>query len=82
MELTGAEAVRLVSLLGATIVSSVAAIAASTQDAAVASKALESIARQPEVKDSIFTTMLIGMGLVDAVPIIAIVISFILLFAK
>lgn len=80
--MTGPEMAHVASLLGAAIVSSVAAIAASTQDAAVASKAIESIARQPEMKDSIFTTMLIGMGLVDAVPIIAIVIAFILLFAK
>jgi F-type H+-transporting ATPase subunit c len=80
--MTGPELAHVASLLGASIVSSVAALAASTQDAAVASKAIESIARQPEMKDSIFTTMLIGMGLVDAVPIIAIVIAFILLFAK
>lgn len=74
--------VRVTALMGTAIVSSVAALSASTQDAKVAASAIESIARQPEMKDSIFTTMLIGMGLVDAVPIIAIVIAFMLLATK
>lgn len=56
-----------------------ASIAAAFSDSKVVSTALESIARQPEVEAGLFRAMLIGIGLVESIPIIAIVIGFILL---
>jgi F-type H+-transporting ATPase subunit c len=53
--------------------------AAATSDSKVVATALESIARQPEVEGSLFRAMLIGIGLVESIPIIAIVIAFMLL---
>ena len=44
------------------------------------SKALESIARQPEVTGDIRTTMFIGIGVTEAVALYAFVISLILIF--
>jgi len=62
----------------ALIVSS-AALGASNGVKEVASKTLESIARQPEAKGPLQTTMFIGAGLVEAVPIIAVVVALMLL---
>ncbi|MCL5780986.1 MAG: F0F1 ATP synthase subunit C [Firmicutes bacterium] len=44
-------------------------------------KAIESIARQPEAKGTIQTTMFISVGLIESIPIIAVVIAF-MLFGK
>lgn len=54
-------------------------IAAAFSDSKVVSTALESIARQPEVQPGLFQAMLVGIGLVESIPIIAIVIAFLLL---
>ena len=43
-------------------------------------KALESIARQPEVAGDIRTNMFIGIGIIEALALYAFVISLILLF--
>jgi F-type H+-transporting ATPase subunit c len=56
-----------------------ASIAAAFSDSKVVAMTLESIARQPEMEPGLFRTMLIGIGLVESIPIIAIVIAFILL---
>ena len=48
-------------------------------DAKVISTALEGMARQPEVQGQLFTSMLIGVGLLESMPIIAIVIAFMLI---
>lgn len=53
--------------------------AAAFSDSKVVATALESIARQPEVEGGLFRAMLIGVGLVESIPIIAIVIAFMLL---
>lgn len=60
------------------IVSS-AAIGASFGVREVASKTIEGIARQPEAKGALQTTMFIGVGLVEALPIIAVVVALMLL---
>jgi F-type H+-transporting ATPase subunit c len=43
---------------------------------------LEGIARQPEAKGTLLVNMLISVGLIEAVPIIAVVIAIILLYAN
>ncbi|HEY8464694.1 MAG TPA: ATP synthase F0 subunit C [Bacillota bacterium] len=56
-----------------------ASFAAALSDSRVVATAIESIARQPEVENGLFRAMLIGIGLVESIPIIAIVIAFMLL---
>ncbi len=56
-----------------------ASFAATTGDSKVISTALEGMARQPEIQGRLFTSMLIGVGLLESIPIISIVIAFMLI---
>ncbi|KRN89009.1 F0F1 ATP synthase subunit C [Ligilactobacillus ceti] len=69
----------VIALIGATVIAACAAIATAFGNAKVISKTVESMARQPEIQNGLRTTMFIGVGLIEAVPIIAIVIAFMLL---
>ena len=66
--------------LAAALVTGIAALAASWGNGKVISKTIESIARQPESAGNLRATMFIGVGLIEAVPILAIVIAFLILF--
>ena len=66
--------------LAAALVAGIAALAASWGNGKVISKTIESIARQPESAGNLRSTMFIGVGLIEAVPILAIVIAFLILF--
>lgn len=66
--------------LAAAIAVGLAAIAAGIGNGMIASKTIEGVARQPEARGALQTIMFIGIGLVEAVPIIAVVIAFIALF--
>jgi F-type H+-transporting ATPase subunit c len=66
--------------LAAALVAGLAALAASLGNGRVISKTIESIARQPESAGNLRATMFIGVGLIEAVPILAIVIAFLILF--
>lgn len=48
-------------------------------DGNVASKAVEAIARQPEARPNILTFMFLGVGVLEAFPIIALGLAFYLL---
>ena len=78
--LEGIVLIKLVSIGAVALIASVAALAAALGDSNVAARAVDGIARQPEARASIFSTMLIGIGLVEATPIIALVIALILLY--
>lgn len=80
--MTGTEILKLVSILAVGLIASCSALGASFGDAKVAASAVEGVARQPEARSAIFSTMLIGIGLVEATPIIGIVIALILLYAN
>lgn len=67
------------TLIGAGLAAAGAAIGAGIGNALVISKMLEGMARQPELSGQLRTNMFIGVGLIEAVPIIAIVIAFMLL---
>ena len=67
------------ALFGAGLGAGFAAIGTGIGNGLVISKTLESMARQPELSGQLRTTMFIGVGLIEAVPIIAVVISFMLL---
>ena len=48
-------------------------------DGVVASKAVEAIARQPEARPNIFTFLFLGVGILEAFPIISLGLAFYLL---
>ena len=70
------------SVLGAGLAALGAAIGGGTGNGLVGSKSLEGMARQPELSDKLLINSLIYIGLVEAVPIIAIVVAIILLYAN
>lgn len=65
--------------LSAAIVAGLAAIAGAFGVAMIVRATLEGVTRQPEIKGSLQTLMFIGVPLAEALPILAIVISFIIL---
>ena len=67
--------------LGAAIAVGLAAMGAGIGDGLVSSAAVSGIARQPEAKGNIMTLMFISVGLIEAMPIIGVVIAF-MLFGK
>ncbi|MBG9982181.1 F0F1 ATP synthase subunit C [Aerococcaceae bacterium DSM 111020] len=67
--------------IAAAIAIGIAALGASIGNGMVISKALESMARQPEMESRIRSTMFIGVGLIEAIPIMAVVVAFILVFS-
>ncbi len=73
---------KVVSIIAAGAITLTSAAAAAISDGKVVSSALEGMARQPEMQGPLFRAMLIGIGMVEATPIIGLVIAFILLFAN
>ncbi|KRO17624.1 F0F1 ATP synthase subunit C [Lacticaseibacillus saniviri] len=65
--------------IAASIAAGLAALAASYGNGHVISKTLEGMSRQPELSGQLRSTMFIGVGLIEAVPILSIVVSFILM---
>lgn len=70
------------ALIGAGLAAGLAAIGAAIGNGSVISKTIEGIARQPESRSSLQGFMFLGVGLIEAVPILAFVVSLILLFVK
>lgn len=68
------------SQIAAAIAVGIAALSASIGNGLVISKTIESIARQPELEGRLKSTMFIGVGMIEAVPIMAVVIAFLLVF--
>ena len=66
--------------MAAAIAIAVAALGAALGVGMVVKQTIESIARQPELEDRLRTTMFLGIGLIEAIPIMAVVIAFILVF--
>ncbi len=67
--------------LAAAITAGIAALAASWGNGKVISETIKGIARQPESANNLRSTMFIGVGLIEAVPILAVVVAFLILFA-
>lgn len=65
--------------LAAAIVAGLAAIAGAFGVAIIVRATLEGVTRQPEIKGSLQTIMFIGVPLAEALPILGIVISFLIL---
>ncbi|SFK70237.1 ATP synthase F0 subcomplex C subunit [Salinicoccus halodurans] len=70
----------MMNLLAVGIAAGLAALGASVGIGLIVSKTVEGVSRQPEARGPLMTIMFIGIGVVEAVPIIAIVISFMLMF--
>jgi F-type H+-transporting ATPase subunit c len=66
--------------LAAAIAVGIGAISAGLGNGLIVSKTVESIARQPEARNALQTTMFIGVGIVEVVPLAATVIAFLILF--
>lgn len=70
------------SVFAAAIVCLGAAIGAALGNGNMTGKGLESMARQPEMADKLFTNMLVAVGLVESMPILCYVIAVVLVFAN
>ena len=71
------------ALVGTGLAVGLAALGASIGNGNVTGKMVEGIARNPEAKGALQTAMFISVGLIEALPIIAVVIGFILMgYAK
>jgi len=66
--------------LSAALAIGLAALGTSRGMGQAISSAVESISRNPGVADRIFTTMIIGLALIESIAIYALVVSLILLF--
>lgn len=71
-----------ISALGAGLGIGLAALGAAIGDGQASSKALEGMARQPEMSGKLLVNMLISVGLIESIPIIAAVIAIVLVFAN
>lgn len=67
------------SAIGMSLAVGLAAIGAGVGNGLVTGSTVASIARQPELKGNLMVTMFISVGLIEALPIIAVVIAFILM---
>ena len=70
----------MMNLLAVGIAAGLAALGASIGIGLIVSKTVEGVSRQPEARGPLMTVMFIGIGVVEAVPIIAVVIAFLLMF--
>ncbi len=59
-----------------------AALGAALGNGNLTGKGIESMARQPEEAGSLFTNMLVSVGLVESMPILCYVIAVVLVFAN
>lgn len=70
------------AFIGAGLILAGGAIGAGVGDGLVTSRTVEGIARQPEARGQLLTTMFISVGIIEAYPIIGLVFAIILIFAS
>ncbi|GGG85040.1 MULTISPECIES: F0F1 ATP synthase subunit C [Paenibacillus] len=68
-------------VLAAALAVGLGAVGAGVGNGLIVSKTVEGIARQPELQSKLQTTMFIGVGIVEVVPIIGVVIGFLAFFS-
>ncbi|HZG87335.1 F0F1 ATP synthase subunit C [Paenibacillus sp.] len=66
--------------LAAALAVGLGALGAGIGNGLIVSKTVEGIARQPELRGTLQTTMFIGVGIVEVVPIIGVVVGFLMFF--
>jgi F-type H+-transporting ATPase subunit c len=64
------------ALIAAAIAIGLGALGAGIGNGLIVSRTVEGVARQPELRSTLQTIMFIGVALVEALPIIAVVIAF------
>ncbi|USB32886.1 F0F1 ATP synthase subunit C [Paenibacillus sp. YPG26] len=64
------------ALLAAGIVAGLGALGAGIGNGLLISKTVEGVARQPEAKSTLQTLMFLGVGLIEVMPIIGVVLAF------
>lgn len=69
-------------LIAAAIAIGLSALGAGIGNGLIVSRTVEGVARQPERRGQLMSIMFIGIGLVEALPIIGVVIAFMTLFNK
>lgn len=69
----------LMEAIAAAIAVSIAAISAGLGVSNIVVKTVEGIARQPELRGGLTMTMLMGAALVEAIPIMAVVVAFMII---
>lgn len=62
------------------LVMGLSALGSAIANARVVSKTIESITRQPELRGSIMSTMFVGIGMIEAIPLLGVIAGFIILF--
>jgi len=77
--LTSEALVAGLTLLAFGIIIAAVAFGSAVGDGIVASKAVEAVARQPEARPNILTFMFLGVGVLEAFPIIGLGLGFYLL---
>ncbi|AJY74565.1 F0F1 ATP synthase subunit C [Paenibacillus beijingensis] len=68
-------------ILAAALAVGLGALGAGIGNGLIVSKTVEGISRQPELQGRLQTTMFIGVGIVEVVPIIGVVIGFLAFFS-
>lgn len=71
-----------IGLIAAAIAVGLGALGAGIGNGLIVGRTIEGTARQPEMQGKLTTTMFIGVALVEALPIIAVVIAFIVMGQK
>ncbi|PEC22927.1 F0F1 ATP synthase subunit C [Bacillus cereus] len=66
-------------VIAAAIAIGLSALGAGIGNGLIVSRTIEGVARQPELKGTLQTIMFIGVALVEALPIIGVVIAFIVM---
>jgi F-type H+-transporting ATPase subunit c len=64
------------ALVAAGIVFGLGALGAGIGNGLIVGRTVEGIARQPELRGTLQTTMFIGIGVVEALPVITLVLAF------
>jgi F-type H+-transporting ATPase subunit c len=67
-------------IVGFSVIVAAVAFGSAIGDGIVSSKAVESIARQPEARPNIFTFMFLGVGVLEAFPVIGLALALYLFF--
>lgn len=66
--------------LAVAIVMGLSALGSALANARVVSKTVESITRQPELQGKLMSTMFVGIGLIEAIPLLGVIAGFLMLF--
>jgi F-type H+-transporting ATPase subunit c len=79
--LTSTSLILASSIIAFAVIIAAVAFGSAIGDGIAASKAIESIARQPEARGNIFSTFFLGVGILEAFPVIGLALALYLFYA-